>query len=109
MRALLLGANDTTAQLRDFLERRGCQCSVANSLDESFSIFGPRSFDLILNTLTSRKLESLCELGTPNSELKVLSNALTAHVKCHFTWTVRLFSAWRWLRLGAYSDSTCVL
>jgi hypothetical protein len=69
MRVVLLVADNTTAHLREFLERRGCQCSAANSLDESIAIFEPRSFDLILNTLTTRDLESLRVLGTSNCDV----------------------------------------
>jgi CheY-like chemotaxis protein len=95
MRVLLLGADDTIAHLREFLERRGCQCSAANSLGESIAIFEPRSFDLILNTLTTRilNLSVYSELRTVTSS--VLTRLPTVVGGSHNAGRARLFRGTR--------------
>jgi hypothetical protein len=70
IKGLLLGENDSTlVNLREFLEKRGCDCSFSKSPDESLAAFGRRSFDLILNTLPMRTHPSLPELGTPTRNI----------------------------------------
>jgi len=88
MRILLLGESlGSVGSLREFLEGLGCQCSYAKSPADGVIIFGPGTFDLILDTLPTAAHASLYGLGSSSC------NIFRAHQVENGCWWVPVVNA----------------
>ena len=67
IRVLLLGSHTPSAALLRHFERHECECSFANTIEESRQLFRTRGFDLVLSTCRmSDALQMICSPGRGN-------------------------------------------